>query len=255
MSGSFPAGTTTSAYNGSAAGVGGVPPYSYTASGIPQGLNFAGGTLTGQAKNPGTDTIGVQVTDSKGVSVSGSFSFTITGPAPTVLTIATTSLPDGLVGQPYSQSLSAVGGTPGYTWSLTGGQLPTGLSLNGSGTVAGIPTDPGLFTYNLGVQVTDTSGAQAIGTVSINIDPAPLMITNGAVFPAGQVGVDYPAQILTASRQNAALHVQHYRRLAARGSHTFQRFDRRNAFGGGTFRFHTHRHGFSRDTAPRQPWA
>ena len=49
------------------------------------------------------------------------------------------------------------------------------------------------------MQVTDTSGAQAIGTVSINIQPAPLQMTSGAVFPTGQVGVNYPPQILTST--------------------------------------------------------
>ena len=43
------------------------------------------------------------------------------------LTIATTSLPDGTVGQPYSETLTATGGTPPYTWSLDTGSLPAGL--------------------------------------------------------------------------------------------------------------------------------
>jgi uncharacterized protein (TIGR03437 family) len=197
LTGSFPAGTTTSSYSGSANGVGGVPPYSYSASGIPQGLNFSGGTLSGQPAFPGTFTIGVQVTDSNGVTVAGNFSFTVTGPAPAVLTISTMSLPNGFVGQPYSESLEASGGSPGYTWSRTGQQMPAGLSINRAGTVAGTPTAAGSF--SIGVQVTDTSGGQAIGAVSINIEPATLQITTGAIFPAGQVGVNYPAQILTAT--------------------------------------------------------
>jgi uncharacterized protein (TIGR03437 family) len=197
LTGSFPAGTTTSRYSGSASGVGGVPPYSYSASGIPQGLNFSGGTLSGQPAYPGTFTIGVQVTDSNAVTVAGNFSFTITGPAPAVLTISTMSLPNGFVGQPYSESLDASGGSPGYTWSRTGQQMPAGLSINRAGTVAGTPTAAG--SYSIGVQVADTSGGQAIGAVSINIEPAPLQITTGAIFPIGQAGVNYPAQILTAT--------------------------------------------------------
>ncbi len=197
LTGSFPSGTTTSQYSGSASGVGGVPPYSYAASGVPQGMNFAGGTLSGQPTYPGTFTLGVQVTDSNGVTVAGNFSFTVTGPAPAVLTISTATLPNGFVGQPYSESLDAIGGAPGYTWSQTGQQMPTGLSINRAGTVAGTPTVAG--TYNIGVQVTDTSGGQAIAAVSINVEPAPLQTTTGGIFPTGQVGVTYPVQILTAT--------------------------------------------------------
>ena len=197
VTGSFPAGTTTSSYSGSASGVGGVPPYSYSASGIPQGLSFSGNTLSGQPASPGTYTVGVQVTDSKGVSVSGNFSFTITGPGPAALTIITTSLPNGYEDKPYSESVEASGGAPGYTWSQTGGKMPPGLSLNGSGTIMGTATAAG--SYVIGVRVSDTSGGQAIGTVAIDVEPAPLRITTGAIFPSGQVGIDYPVQILTAA--------------------------------------------------------
>jgi uncharacterized protein (TIGR03437 family) len=197
LTGAFPAGTTTSPYSGKAAGVGGVPPYSYSASGVPPGMAFSAGVLTGQAKNPGNYPVGVQVTDSRSVSYSVTFPITITGPAPVSLTIGTNSLPDGFAGQPYSQTVVAGGGSGGYTWSQTGGQLPAGLSLASSGTVAGTPTVTGSFSF--GVQVTDSSGAQVLGTITLNIQPAPLQITSGASLPTGQVGVNYPSQILAAT--------------------------------------------------------
>ena len=49
------------------------------------------------------------------------------------------------------------------------------------------------------MQVSDTSGAHAVGTVSINVQPAPLQITSGATLPAGVAGVDYQPQILSAT--------------------------------------------------------
>ena len=197
ITGAFPDGTTTASYNAGVSGVGGVPPYTYSLSGVPQGLTVSAGALSGQIKTPGTYTIGARVTDSNGVSAAQNFSFTATGPAPSNLTIVTTALPDGFAGQPYSQTLGATGGAPGYTWSVSGGQMPSGLSLNGSGTISGVPVTPG--EYTVGVQVADTSGAQVVGTVTINIDAAPVTITSGSTLPSGLVGVDYPAQILTAS--------------------------------------------------------
>jgi uncharacterized protein YjdB len=56
-----------------------------------------------------------------------------------VLTITTTSLPAGVVGTPYSQTLGATGGKTPYTWSITSGTLPAGLTLNAStGQITGV---------------------------------------------------------------------------------------------------------------------
>ncbi len=54
--------------------------------------------------------------------------------------VVTTSLPPATVGSPYSATLSASGGTPPYSWSVTSGSLPPGLSLSPSGKIAGTPT-------------------------------------------------------------------------------------------------------------------
>ena len=57
------------------------------------------------------------------------------------LMITTGSLPNGQVNVPYNATLAASGGTTPYTWSLTSGTLPAGLTLNAStGTISGTPT-------------------------------------------------------------------------------------------------------------------
>ena len=72
------------------------------------------------------------------------------------LFITTASLPDGVVGQAYSQSVAAIGGNPGYTFTLGLGTLPAGLGLSTSGAITGSPLGPtGLSTFT--VQVTDSS--------------------------------------------------------------------------------------------------
>src|SRR5262245_31559212 len=65
-------------------------------------------------------------------------------------------LPNGVVGSSYSQTLSATGGTPPYSWSLASGSLPSGLSLSSSGTISGTPTQSG--TFNFTVQARDSIG-------------------------------------------------------------------------------------------------
>ena len=72
-----------------------------------------------------------------------------------ILNITTASLPNGSIGQPYSTTLAATGGTSSYHWKIvSGSSLPLGLRLNGTtGTIFGKPTG-GSSTFT--VQVQDT---------------------------------------------------------------------------------------------------
>ena len=72
------------------------------------------------------------------------------------LLISTHRLPRAHISRPYSQMLSASGGTPPYTWTLTQGSLPPGLVLDpATGEVSGIPSGPAIGTFT--VQVADSS--------------------------------------------------------------------------------------------------
>ncbi len=74
---------------------------------------------------------------------------------PTPLAISTASLPGGTAGSSYSSSLSASGGTPPYSWTITAGALPPGLGLSTGGTISGVPSTQGNFGFT--VQVTDST--------------------------------------------------------------------------------------------------
>jgi hypothetical protein len=89
------------------------------------------------------------------------------------LTISTSSLPNGKVGTAYSQSLGASGGTTPYTWSISSGTLPSGLTLTASsGQISGTPTAQ-VSSTPLTVKVTDSSKAPNSQTISLTltIDP------------------------------------------------------------------------------------
>jgi hypothetical protein len=131
------------------------------------------GCLVGTPTQAGTWNLYVTVTDFKGNQVSG-YVTVVVDPAPTPpLEITTTSLPAGTVGQAYSAQLNAQGGTPPYSWSITAGSLPPGLSLSSDGVISGTPTQEGSFTFTVTVQDSAQPPNQASRQFTITINPAP----------------------------------------------------------------------------------
>ena len=130
-------------------------------------------------------------------TVTGTTGFTVVdGP----LTITTTSLPAGTIGTPYAEALTALGGTPPYTWVILSGSLPDGLDLTPSpnnGVIAGTPTTGG--TSNFTVQL--TAGSQSVTkALSITVgvptvviwpsNPVPAILDGGADNPV-ELGVKF----------------------------------------------------------------
>jgi uncharacterized protein (TIGR03437 family) len=115
------------------------------------------------------------------------------------LLITTTSpLPTGKVNVAYSQTLSAIGGTAPYTWTVTSGALPAGLSLNTStGVISGTSTTTG--TTNFTIQIVDSSQPPLTITKVFTLAfSGPLTIITTTV-PSGAVNVAYPSTTLQVS--------------------------------------------------------
>jgi hypothetical protein len=94
------------------------------------------------------------------------------GPAIGPPRITITSLPDAFVGQAYSQQLFVTNAQQYFSWSISSGALPDGLSLDSYlGNVSGTPANTGLF--NFIVQLTDNRGSNALSALSINVRSAP----------------------------------------------------------------------------------
>jgi len=97
-----------------------------------------------------------------------SFSICAVAGAGCAITLAPATLPDATIGLAYSQTLTASGGTGPYTYVVTSGTLPTGLTLNGStGSVTGTPTTAGIYTFT--VTATDSAACTGTATYTINV--------------------------------------------------------------------------------------
>jgi hypothetical protein len=110
-----------------------------------------------------------------------------------LLNITTTSLPNGTSGQAYPQTqLLAAGGEPPYSWAVTNGNLPTGLTLSGAGVISGTPTTAGIFTFT--VKVTDALADTASANLTITIQGGTLVVITTSL-PNGTVSVAYNATL------------------------------------------------------------
>lgn len=118
----------------------------------------------------------VVVSNSKGSATSSAATLTVT--AASSVQITTSSLPNGQVQVAYSATLQATGGTTPYTWSVSNGSLPAGLTLTGSsGAISGTPSTAGTSSFT--IQVADSAGNKASAGFSIDITTG----TGGGTMP------------------------------------------------------------------------
>jgi hypothetical protein len=86
--------------------------------------------------------------------------------APTI-TLNPASLPVGLIGAAYNQTISATGGSAPYTFAVTSGAVPAGLTLNSNGTWSGAPTTAN--NYNFTILATDANGFTGSQAYSLTV--------------------------------------------------------------------------------------
>jgi alcohol dehydrogenase (cytochrome c) len=176
---------------------GGTPPFTYsvTSGSLPAGLTLNAGTgaITGTPGHGGQYGFDTKVADSMGHSAQASCNITVT---PLPLRFICAEVPSE-VAVPYLSAVSISGGVPPYTFQISSGTLPAGLTLNtANGVISGTPMTTGQSNYS--ATVTDSSGIGAGSATANCFIKVTRKIRVGCPVSSGQVGVAYNSALSAA---------------------------------------------------------
>ncbi|MCB9384653.1 MAG: putative Ig domain-containing protein [Bryobacterales bacterium] len=185
-------GVVGGSYSSTLAGSNGTTPYTWSlASGaLPAGLSLgSSGAITGTPTTAGTASLSVQLTDAAGATATQPLTLQVLeGP-----TITTSSFNQTTVGQSVSVTLAATNGTTPYTWSISAGVLPAGLSLNPStGAITGSPATAGTASFT--ARVSDANSVTDSKALSMTVNAAPSITTS--TLPETTVGASYASTMV-----------------------------------------------------------
>jgi PKD repeat protein len=180
-SASLPNALTGTAYSYTVTATG-TPAPTFAATGLPTGLaiNASTGAITGTPTVYGSFSVSITVTNTV---TSSSKSFTlITNAVPVITTL---SLPGGIVGTAYNQTVAATGYPTNIVFSAT--NLPAGLSIDAtSGVISGTPTTSGTL-----VTVISATNSTGVGSTSFGIIIRSAPAVTSTSLPTGKTGTAY----------------------------------------------------------------
>ena len=168
--------------------------YTQTAGALPPGLTLAAnGTLSGTPTTVGAFTF--TVTASLG-ACTGERTYTLVIDCP-IITLAPTSFPNAEVGTAYNQTITASPAGGNYNYAVTGGFLPTGLTLNpATGAITGTPSQGGNFNFR--VTVTGFGSCSTFRDYQILVPGCALITTLPVKLDNGTVGTAYSQTVSVA---------------------------------------------------------
>ncbi|MBS9721441.1 putative Ig domain-containing protein [Tianweitania sp. BSSL-BM11] len=188
----LPDGTVAQAYSQTITAAGGTAPYTYaaTSGALPAGVTLTtAGTISGTPTSGGAFSFDVTATDANGNPGVQSYTFRIGAPT---LAIAPLSVPDATTRIAYSQTLTASGGTAPYSFAVTAGALPAGLTLSTGGALSGTTTAAGSYAFSVTATESSTGSGPYSTTASYTLIVAePTIVVAPATVGPASAGIDY----------------------------------------------------------------
>jgi len=153
-------------------------------------LNQSNGVVTIlSALQVGNYTVTVPITDNCGTTHNAQLAVTVVCPT---VSLSPANLPSATINTAYPQTISASPAGGNYSFAVTSGLLPTGLTLNANGSFSGAPTQPGTFNF----RVTATGFAGVGGSCTAFMDytllvTCPTITVSPSSLPGGTIGTAY----------------------------------------------------------------
>ena len=129
-------------------------------------------------------------------------------------TITTSSLPNGKVGEAYSEALTAEGTTP-IAWNIIGGALPDGLTLDETtGEISGTPTAAGTASFTVKAENSAGSDTKELSITIAKAAPAEHTVTvtteGGGTASASPAKAVAGAEITLTATPNEGYHFKEW---------------------------------------------
>jgi len=207
----LPVGRAGTPYSQTFTQTGGISTVSFTTSAgtLPAGLTLSSaGVLSGTPSAFGDFSFTIRATDSNNCFMERAYTLHINPPCGTIA-ISPDSLPNGFQGTAYSGTVTAIGGTAPYGFTLTGGVLPNGIALSTAGALTGTPTAAGTYTFT--ITATDANGCMGTRQYTVIISgsglmfyplPTPVRLLDTR---AGESGCDAPGAPIAAGTERLQL--------------------------------------------------
>ncbi len=194
------AGQLYAAQTFTASGGQGAHSFALVAGALPPGMSLtSSGILSGTPSTPGLYNFSIAASDSSpapGPFSSTPVAYSVSVVAPLIV-VSPTSLPPMTTAANYSETFTASGGVGPYSFAITAGSLPPGLTLSGN-TLSGVSTAAGSYPFT--VTATDSSGFT--GSQPFILSGADPVITvtgpSAGTLPGASAGTAYN-QTFTAS--------------------------------------------------------